>query len=230
MTALATFQMFNSATTAAPRGYCAGSALEHRYVVDLWLYSSNPRFPEFSTKADYWVSAPPESTNSGTSAQPTELHIQSTAEAILEIRRRSGLTWNQLSDLFSVSRRSVHHWANGMKTSADHADRIFQTLAAIRHIDHGSQVATRDRLLAIRDRGFSCFALLKKGCFDKVLIQARGPAVTRARRLPLSLRAQEERKPTEPMRLLEAEDQRPEIPVSKVRIAQVRRTQKKRRK
>ena len=38
---------------------------------------------------------------------------ESTAEAIMEIRRRSGLTWQELGDLFDVSRRSIHHWANG---------------------------------------------------------------------------------------------------------------------
>ncbi|MYE02765.1 MAG: helix-turn-helix transcriptional regulator [Alphaproteobacteria bacterium] len=47
------------------------------------------------------------------------------AHALFEIRRLSGLTWQELADLFGVSRRTVHNWANGARPSAEHKRAIF---------------------------------------------------------------------------------------------------------
>ena len=96
-----------------------------------------------------------------------------TAEAVLEIRRRSGLTWEELSELFEVSRRSVHHWANGKTVSAKHDREIRDVLAAIRHIDEGSRAATRGRLLTTDASETSVFALLQARRFDEVMTQNR---------------------------------------------------------
>ena len=38
---------------------------------------------------------------------------QPAGAAIGELRRLSGLTWDQLARIFSVSRRSLHFWASG---------------------------------------------------------------------------------------------------------------------
>lgn len=98
---------------------------------------------------------------------------QSTAEAVLEIRRRSGLTWESLSELFNVSRRTVHHWANGRAPSTSHEMDIRRTLDAVRHIDEGNQRATRDRLLATF-HGTSLFEMLADRRYADVLQQKAG--------------------------------------------------------
>ena len=85
----------------------------------------------------------------GPAAQFDYVPTESTAEAIMEIRRRSGLTWQELAELFEVSRRSAHHWANGNPVSAGRERTIRRMLAAIRHLDRGSQVDTRALLLAV---------------------------------------------------------------------------------
>src|SRR5262245_15054918 len=47
-------------------------------------------------------------TNSGFKVAPDV----STGSAVMEIRRLSGLTWEQLSALMGVARRSLHFWAS----------------------------------------------------------------------------------------------------------------------
>ena len=42
-----------------------------------------------------------------------ETETEATRKAVSELRRISGLTWEQLAWLFGVSRRSVHFWASG---------------------------------------------------------------------------------------------------------------------
>ena len=92
---------------------------------------------------------------------------ESTAEAIMEIRRRSGLTWQELGELFDVSRRSIHHWANGKPVSAGNDRTIRRMLAAIRHLDWGSQRDTRALLLSVdQATGVSPLDLLQAGRFD----------------------------------------------------------------
>ncbi len=184
-------------------------------------------FGEPRTGSSYDIPRSDESTTSGSVGQVEYTHAVTTASAVLEIRRRSGLTWEELSELFEVSRRSVHHWANGKTVSAKHDREIRDTLAAIRHIDEGSQATTRDRLLTVDASGESVFDLLKAHRFDKVMTQVRGLAVPEHRRIPLSPKERDMRRPQPPMLLLEAEQERPDFPVSKARIARAVRTTKK---
>ena len=74
-----------------------------------------------------------ERTAAGPIGQFEHVPTESTAEAVMEIRRRSGLTWEELGDLFDVSRRSIHHWANGKPVTASHDRMIRRMLAAVRH-------------------------------------------------------------------------------------------------
>ena len=181
---------------------------------------------EAATVAGYSAPPFPESTTAGFVSEPTA-PIQTTGEAILEIRRRSGLTWDELADLFAVSRRSVHHWANGNPPSARHEIHIRRTLAALCHVDEGSQMATRDRLLTIGRTGHSTFDLLANGRFGDVFGQPAGSVLPERRRVPLSRHAQEVRRPTPPALLLGADQGRPRIPVSKARVVRAARVPKK---
>lgn len=144
-------------------------------------------------------------------AEPAE----STGEAILEIRRRSGLTWQELSDLFDVSRRSVHHWANGKPVSAGNDQTIRRMLAAIRHLDRGSQLDTRALLLAVdQATGISTLDLLQAGRFDDATARVSGARAPELHRVPLSPAAQDARRPPAPALLLGAKQNRPDIPAN----------------
>ena len=151
---------------------------------------------------------------------------ETTGDAIMEIRRRSGLTWEELGDLFDVSRRSVHHWANGKPVSARHDRTIRSMLAAIRHLDRGDRAGTRALLLTVdQAAGVSTLDLLKDGRFEEATGRVAGVRAPVPHPTPLSRTAWDARRPPAPVLLLGAEQERPEIP-AKVRTVRARRIPK----
>ena len=166
-----------------------------------------------ATSNTYEMPRPVERTTTGPSGQIQYVPAESTAEAILEIRRRSGLTWEEMSDLFNVSRRSIHHWANGKPPSARHERVLRQALAAIRGLDRGDQTGTRARLLAVDyPAGLSALDMMREGRFDEIMARAEGVRTSKRLRVPLSQEAREARRPPPPMLLLEAEQGRSDVP------------------
>jgi DNA-binding transcriptional regulator YiaG len=109
-------------------------------------------------------------TTERTSAQPAgKLLIQiadSTSAGIMEVRRLTGFSWDQLADLFSVSRRSVHLWASGGGVSAHKEERLFKVLSALRRMSDGDAQSLRAKLLTADRSGQTTFDLLKSGEFD----------------------------------------------------------------
>jgi DNA-binding transcriptional regulator YiaG len=61
-----------------------------------------------------------------------------TQKSINELRRLSGLTWEQLTRLFGVSRRSLHFWASGQPLSRAKEEQLNRLLGAIQFIDRGN--------------------------------------------------------------------------------------------
>ncbi len=185
-------------------------------------------FPESGTAANPWSAPFTDGTSSGPKAKTRVPAGQTTAEALLELRRRSGLTWELLSELFSVSRRTVHHWANSKAPSAEHELEIRRTLDAIRHIDEGNQRATRDRLLTATN-GLSPFDLLISRRYADVLRLPAGaaPADAGRRRATVSEEERARRRPAPPELLLDAIQDRPTIPVGKARIVRPARRKTK---
>ena len=188
---------------------------------------------EHDTNTGYCYFSPTEVTASepfGASGPLTGTELprsRTTAEVILEIRRRSGLTWEQLGEIFNVSRRSVHHWANGKAPSAQHERHIWQTLAVIRHMDEGSQTAIRHRLLTIDNSGLSIYDLLVSRRFSEALQQAQAAGSTVAGEYPRTALSKHEdrmRRPTSPVILLDADHSRPDLPSSEARLARSVRT------
>ena len=179
-----------------------------------------------ATASTYELPRSFERTAAGPAGQLKRVRTQSTAEAILEIRRRSGLTWEELGELFDVSRRSVHHWASGKAVSAKRDQAIRRALSVIRHIDQGSQAQTRAFLLTVDDEmGVSPRDLLKEGRFDDAIAGTAGVRTQEERRTLLSPEAQNARRPQSPTLLLEAEQQRPDIS-TKARVGRAARIPK----
>jgi len=158
-------------------------------------------------------------TSSGPEVTVGVLTGQGTAEAVLELRRRSGLTWELLSQLFNVSRRTVHNWANGRAPSMQHEQDIRLTLDAIRHLDEGDRRAMRDRLLTTTN-GRSIFGLLAERRYEEVMCQPAGVAPGNASRRTTALSEDEwaKRQPPPPAILLDTIADLPELPVGKTRI------------
>ena len=128
-----------------------------------------------ATSNGYEAPHPVERTTAGPPGQIRFAPAESTAEAILEIRRRSGLTWEEMSDLFDVSRRSIHHWASGKPVSARRERALRQALAAIRRLDRGDQAGTRARLLAVdHPTGVSALDMMREGRFEEITVRPEG--------------------------------------------------------
>jgi DNA-binding transcriptional regulator YiaG len=91
-----------------------------------------------------------DSTSAGVAIGAREKDINpSTADALDEIKRRSGLTWGQLARIFNVSRRTVHSWANGAAVRVGHIGLVTQLLERVREFDDQPSFKVRDRLLGL---------------------------------------------------------------------------------
>jgi DNA-binding transcriptional regulator YiaG len=55
------------------------------------------------------------------SASPTDRRL---ADSVADLRRRSGLTWEEFARVFGVSRRAVHGWAAGARLNSRNAERL----------------------------------------------------------------------------------------------------------
>ncbi len=136
------------------------------------------------------------------------------ADAVLEVRRKSGLTWEQLASLFGVDRRSVHLWASGRPMNAAHAERLNRILAVLRRADRGTPSATRAWLHSPTSHGLLPLDLLREGRFDEILT----PGVTGvpARPALLSEAAKRARAPRPPEGLVAARQDRVHIEKGKL--------------
>jgi hypothetical protein len=69
-------------------------------------------------------------------------------DAIFELRRLTGLTWEELATLLSVARRSLHLWANGGPINTVNEKHVRDLLVAVRELDRGTARENRALLLA----------------------------------------------------------------------------------
>ncbi len=115
---------------------------------------------------------------------PTELPEASPIAAISEVRRLSGLTWEQLAQLFGVSRRALHFWASGKPLSAQNAEHLQRLLAVLQRVDRGSASANRAALLA-PIKGVHPFDLLARHDYEDA-VQLVGASPTPCTTVPLA--------------------------------------------
>lgn len=131
-----------------------------------------------------------------------------TRQAVSELRRLSGLTWEQLSRLFGVSRRSIHFWASGKPLNAANEKRLLQVLGVVRDADRGDARSNRAALLEVHD-GTTSFDLLVAERFEEARATlGRGEGRPRPVVGPLSEEARAAREPLRPDELIDAEHDR----------------------
>lgn len=130
---------------------------------------------------------------------------EATRTALMELRRLSGLTWNQLAQLLGVSRRSVHLWASGKPLSAYNEERLHRLLALLKQLDRGSADDNRRLLLTPLDQQGSPVELLATGKLEEVRNRlGPGLGVRKTERTPLAALAWEARLPPKPEQLVDA--------------------------
>lgn len=136
---------------------------------------------------------------------PGTLSVKSTQQAVNELRKLSGLTWEQLAILFNVSRRSVHFWASGEPLSSANEEKLNRTLDAVTYISRGSASSNRSLLMGIADDGKSYLELLATGEFGRVKsILGAGNAPKQPTLGRLSQAAEMARMPQKPADLVDA--------------------------
>ncbi|MFZ1104790.1 MAG: hypothetical protein WAN86_18395 [Hyphomicrobiaceae bacterium] len=88
-------------------------------------------------------------TFTGTAADPPRIAPtrSSPARDLLEIRLISGLTWEELAEVFETTRRSLHNWANGEAMKPENILLVQEVLAAVRRLARSSSCETRLTLL-----------------------------------------------------------------------------------
>lgn len=114
-----------------------------------------------------WVFFQPfEATNSGGWSvvvdTPDLLH-QSPQSVVAEIKRLSGLTWENIADILGVSPRSVHLWRAGGQMAETKRQRSGSLLSFLRFIDRGLGETNRALILDNSDEGMTVLAMLIAG-------------------------------------------------------------------
>jgi len=147
---------------------------------------------------------------------------QTPSATLLELRRLSGLTWDQLARLFGITRRSLHFWASGKPLTPAHEERLSRLLATVRRLDRGSAHANRTRLLGVHTDGCIPFDLLVAGQYERVLTLL-GPGHVPARPHPaaLAVDARVARAPHAPEDIAGSLPDRVHTEVDKVRVPRV---------
>ena len=131
--------------------------------------------------------------------------FQDSQKAINELRKTSGLTWEQVAKLFNVSRRSIHFWASGQPLASDNEEKLNRLLGVIRYIDRGSASLNRKLLLKPNADGELPLDQLISGEYDKVRENlGRGNPPKRPQLRPLSEEESELRRPLPPEILIDA--------------------------
>lgn len=131
--------------------------------------------------------------------------VEANRAAINELRKLSGLTWEQLAKLFNVSRRSLHFWASGQPLAPFNEETLNRLLGTVRYINRGNASVNRNLLLSPAPDGRLLFDLLIVGEHEQVKrILGSGNALQKPQLLPLSEDASASRMPPAPEDLVGA--------------------------
>ena len=183
----------------------------------------------------YWL-APLKMTTSGVRLPATILPtlpatppVRLTRQAVNELRKLSGLTWEQLAHLFDVSRRSVHFWASGQPLAVAHEAKLNRILDAVEYTSLGSASLNRSLLMGLGKDGRSYLELLAAGEYEEVKrLLGVGNAHTKPQLAPLAPAAVAARMPANPADLIDALQDPIHREVSKSKLAKSVRSRKHR--
>lgn len=132
---------------------------------------------------------------------------ESPGRRIAEIKRLSGLTWEELAAVLGVSRRTLHLWVNGRPISAPNEVRLTRLFAAVRSIYRDTSAATRSAIMTpAGPENRIPLDLLTSGSFDDfIALVGLGRGQNLRPSLPLSASARAARTPVPPVDLLGAQ-------------------------
>jgi transcriptional regulator with XRE-family HTH domain len=160
---------------------------------------------------------------------PTTEPVRLPQQAVNDLRKSSGLTWEQLARLFDVSRRSVHFWASGQPLASAHEEKLNRILDVVRYISLGNASLNRSLLMGLGNDGKSYLELLAAGEYETVKrLLGAGNARAKPQLAPLALAAAAARVPANPADLVDALQDPIHREVGKSRLAKSVRSRKHR--
>lgn len=78
-----------------------------------------------------------------------------TSDRIVELKRQSCLTWEQIARLFGVSKRAVMLWKSGGRMSAVHEERLTALLSRMHRAPSDDPIDTRAWLMTLDETGIA---------------------------------------------------------------------------
>jgi transcriptional regulator with XRE-family HTH domain len=154
--------------------------------------------------------------------------VESAQVTIHELKKLSGLTWEQLAKIFNVSRRSLHFWASGKPMTPFNEEHLRRLLATIRYIDRGSADINRSALLHAQQGSIIPLDLLIAGKYEEAKrLLGAGKAVEKPKLKPLSPEAIASRFPPSPEDLVGALQNPVHREVGRSRPAKTTRSRKR---
>lgn len=99
--------------------------------------------------------------------EAAELSPQSPQSVVREIKRLSGLTWDNIAALIGVSTRGVHLWLSGGQMAETKRQRAGSLLSFLKFIDRGYGEANRALILDTSDAGMPVLAMLTAGEYER---------------------------------------------------------------
>lgn len=154
--------------------------------------------------------------------------IETTQTAVNELRKLSGLTWEQIAKTLNVSRRSLHFWASGKQLSPFNEGLLRKLLGTIRYINRGSVSENRSLLLHPVSDASIPLDLLIAGKYEEVKqLLGAGKASEKPKLKPLSSESIALRTPQRPEDLVDARHEPIHREVGRSRPAKTTRSQRR---
>ncbi len=213
-------------STTSARGMLHGHVCSLILVGGALALSSTSADEPNTAWQDQYVHESPTSATHSSWALPRvdeQENDRSTASALVELRRISGLTWDQLGRIFGVSRRSVHFWASGKPLNATNEERLHRVLDVVRGADRGSASANRAALLAPVGGRVPLELLASQDFDDAREILGRGVPRRALHHDDMITPSKDARRPPRPETLIDALHDDPYVDVGRGRAARTTR-------
>ncbi len=115
------------------------------------------------TSASYEIPPTPHMTQIDPLGSVPHIDPATCGSAIYEIRRLSGLTWDELAEMLSVSRQATNDWANGKPMKPVNVHKVQGILLALRNLPRLEAAHVRAALLARQPSGHRALDMIRAG-------------------------------------------------------------------
>lgn len=110
---------------------------------------------------------------------PQPVQALAVAEMLRVIRRRTALTWDHLASIFGVSRRSLHHWANGQTVAAENQHKVKELHERV--LRFGTEPAFLARATILQEHSIAPEEARSTGRSEPIMVADQTPLKSKTR-------------------------------------------------